>query len=87
MAHSAGAIDWFIALLDFSTLEVNGAYVNGSRFEDQEATAVAVTSDGDFVVAGRTWGSYFGDNAGEDNSDGERAMEGTWVADPLPPSF
>lgn len=40
----------------------------------QEATAVAVTADGEFIVAGWTWGDYFGDNAGSSDDQSKRPI-------------
>ena len=36
---------------------------------EQAATAVAVTADGEYIVAGTTAGDYFGNNAGSSNGD------------------
>eukprot|EP00903_Cladosiphon_okamuranus_P009896 g9398.t1 len=68
--NQTGAMDWFIATMDDS-LEITGSYVNGSEFEDQQATAVAVDPEetGSYYVAGWTWGEYFEENAGSDNDD------------------
>lgn len=70
-------------LLDREDLTLKQAYVNGTTNDDQEATVVAVTSDGDFIVAGYTWGEYFSANAGADNSESERpwvsVRSGAWA--------
>eukprot|EP00752_Nemacystus_decipiens_P014992 g13349.t1 len=68
--NSTGALDWFIATMN-SDLEITGSYVNGSEFEDQQATAVVLDPEesGTYYVAGWTWGEYFDDNAGEENDD------------------
>ena len=39
------------------------------RGVEQQATAVAITADGDYVVAGWTAGDYFEENAGSGNAD------------------
>lgn len=38
------------------------------RILSQEATAVAIASDGSVIVAGWTWGEYFEENAGLNNT-------------------
>lgn len=75
---AAGEMDWFIAVLDRSDLEVSSSYINGTRNDDQAAKAVVVTSDGDYIVAGETWGEYFEENAGSDNDEGEFGSSRWW---------
>lgn len=73
--NGTGGMDWFIARLDRQTLEVADedgvilAFVDGTEFEAQQATAVAITPDGDYVVAGWTAGDFFADNVGANNTD------------------
>ncbi|CAN0145917.1 unnamed protein product [Pylaiella littoralis] len=64
-----GETDWFIAIVD-NSLNVANAYVNGTAFDVEQATAVGADADGEgYYVAGLTFGDYIDDNLGTGTSD------------------